>query len=471
MSKVVQVAVREFASTALTKGFIFGALVLPAVFAALMPLIGFLFDNAKAPADVGRVAIIDRSVMLAPLLEERLSPEALAEARQGTRESLPETMKDAQDAAKGGELEGERGAQQLDAVAGAVDTLLGETPQFTIDILAQDAVLESAQERLREEVEDETQRTLAVLEIDPDAVVRNDGELEFGSYTLYARPKTDPRTTSTIERTVERAIKDTRYELAGMDKAELQRITRVERRQVKEVTKTGTRSSKQAMQFILPGAMLVLLFMGVMTGGQYLLTTTVEEKSSRVVEVLLSAVSPMELMFGKILGQMFVGLSLTLIYTSLGLSALLIFALADEIEIMSLFYMCVFFLISYVMVASFMAAIGSAVNEMREAQSLMAPVMMGLIFAFYLSFPALLSPSAPWAVALSLIPPFSPFTMMVRIASTEPPPTWQIWLSIVIGIAAAYGSVWFAAKVFRVGLLMFGKPPNFRTLIKWIRMA
>ncbi len=471
MNKILHVAYREFASTALTKGFIFGALVLPAIFAVLMPLIGFLFDNAKAPADVGRVAIIDRSQMLAPMLDERLQPEALAAARRGSTQQLTEQMKDAQNAVQNPDQEGEDATQQLDTIAGAVDTLLGETPQFSIDILDTDANLEEAQQRLRQESDDETQRTLVVLEIDNNAVVRNEGELDYGSYTLFARPKTDPRTTGTIERTVERAIKDLRYDLAGMDKEELRRITRVERRQVQEVTEKGTRSSKQAMQFILPGAVLVLLFMGVMTGGQYLLTTTVEEKSSRVVEVLLSAVSPMELMFGKIVGQMIVGLSLTLIYTSLGLVALFAFALTDFLEWLDLFYMVIFFLIAYVMIASFMAAIGSAVNEMREAQSLMAPVMMGLIFAFYLSFPALLSPSAPWAVALSMIPPFSPFTMLVRIASTEPPPTWQIWLSILIGIIAAYASVWFAAKVFRVGLLMYGKPPNFRTLIKWIRMA
>lgn len=459
MKKVLQVARREFVSTALTKGFIVGALVLPAVFALIMPLIGFLFDQAKAPAEVGRVAIIDRTRMLDELLSERLRPEALAAARNGTLEELSQT-------AQGGEEQPEVGQ-----VAQVADALLGETPRFSVDILDAEADVEAAQDLLRQEPENEEDRTLALVEIDADAVARPEGQPEFGGYSLYTRPKVDPRTTNTIERTVERAIKDVRYELAGMDREELRRLTSVGHRDVQEVTETGTRESNQVLQFVLPGAVLVLLFMGVMTGGQYLLTTTVEEKASRVVEVLLSAVSPMELMFGKILGQMFVGLCLLLVYTGVGLFAMLWFALADLIDWTDLVYMFIFFLIAYTIIASLMAAIGAAVNEMREAQSLMAPVMMALIFAFYLSFPAMMSPSAPWAVALSFIPPFSPFTMLIRIASTEPPPTWQIWLSIAIGVVFAYGCVWFAAKVFRVGLLMFGKPPNFKTLIKWVRMA
>jgi ABC-type Na+ efflux pump permease subunit len=463
MKKVLQVARREFVSTALTKGFIVGALVLPAVFALIMPVIAMLFEQAKAPADVGRVAIIDRSGMLDELLAERLTPEALVEARRG---SLSEFQQNAESG--GGEGEA---PPDLGQVAQIADTLMGETPKFTVDILSVETDLEDAQNRLREEPENEDDRTLALVEVDPDAVVRPEGQAEFGSYSLFTRPKVDPRTTNTIERTVERAIKDVRYEMAGMDREELRRLTSIAQRDVQEVTETGTRESNQVLQFVLPGAVLVLLFMGVMTGGQYLLTTTVEEKSSRVVEVLLSAVSPMELMFGKILGQMFVGMCLLLVYTGVGIFAMLWFALADLIDWTDLIYMFIFFLIAYTIIASLMAAIGAAVNEMREAQSLMAPVMMALVFAFYLSFPAMMSPSAPWAVAMSFIPPFSPFTMLIRIASTEPPPVWQIWLSIAIGSAFAYGCVWFAAKVFRVGLLMFGKPPNFKTLIKWVRMA
>jgi ABC-2 type transport system permease protein len=81
------------------------------------------------------------------------------------------------------------------------------------------------------------------------------------------------------------------------------------------------------------------------------------------------------------------------------------------------------------------------------------------------------APDSLFSVVMSFLPPVNPFVMMVRIASTSPPPWWQVWLSILIGVASVYGALWFAGKVFRVGLLMFGKPPNFATLIKWVRMA
>lgn len=460
--RTLAVAGREFASTALTKGFILGALILPAIFAIVMPLIGFLIEQAKPPAVVGRIAIIDRGEpdqRVGTLLTERLTPESLASASSEAAKTLASV--------EGGADNDET----RDAVADAASAMLGDTPRFTVELLAPATDVEDAKGRLLEEPDNKDDATLAVVEIEPDAAARTDPGEPFGGYTLYTRPKVDVRTSGTIDRVVSRAIKDVRYELAGVDAAELRELTTVVSHGTKEVTSTGTRESNKFAKLILPFATMFLLFMGVMTGGQYLLTTTVEEKSSRVVEVLLSAVSPMQLMVGKILGQMLVGLLLLAMYAGLGVIALATFALFDLIEWLDLVYMLIFFVIAYLTIASFMAAVGSAVNEMREAQSLMAPVMIVLLVAFYLSIPVSLSPSAPWAVALSFIPPVSNFAMLTRIASTEPPPGWQVWLSILVSGLGAWASMWLAAKVFRVGLLMFGKPPNVRTLIRWVRMS
>ncbi|GJM19283.1 MAG: hypothetical protein DHS20C14_14960 [Phycisphaeraceae bacterium] len=458
VAKVIHVARREFASTALTKGFIIGALVVPVMFALVMPLIGWLIQSAAPPPEVGRVAIADRSGQLGALIAERLSPEALDEARGGTPAEI------VQDAQSGQ-------APDPSDLAATANAMLGDVPKFQIDLLGADADIEAVKDRLLESHENKADRTLAIVDIDTDAVERAEGETTFGGYTLYTRPEVDVRTSGTIENTVERAIKDTRFRIAGVDADEINALTRIHSGGVQEVTEGGTRESNKALKMLLPFGVIMLLFMGVMTGGQYLLTTMVEEKASRVVEVLLSAVSPMELMAGKILGQMLVGLLMVVMYSSVGIGALLFFGLSDMLEWTDLLYMLIFFLIAYVMIAAFMAAIGSAVNELREAQSLMAPVMIVLVLTLYLSFPVSLSPSAPWAVAMSFIPPVSPFAMLTRIASTEPPPAWQVWLSILISGLAAWAMVWIAAKIFRVGLLMFGKPPNFTTLVRWIRMA
>jgi ABC-type Na+ efflux pump permease subunit len=197
----------------------------------------------------------------------------------------------------------------------------------------------------------------------------------------------------------------------------------------------------------------------------------VEEKSTRVVELLLSAVSPIQLMAGKILGQMAVGLTLMVLYGALGITVLVAMSLLDLLSPSSLVYLFLFFFIAYFMIASTMAAIGSAVNDVREAQSLQGPFVIVLMVPYFLWLPISRDPNSTLSVVLSMIPPINPFVMVARIASTEPPPHWQVWLSLLIGAAAGLGMLWAAAKVFRIGLLMFGKPPNLRTLIRWVRMA
>jgi ABC-2 type transport system permease protein len=222
---------------------------------------------------------------------------------------------------------------------------------------------------------------------------------------------------------------------------------------------------------LIPGAFMLLMLMGVMTGGQYLLTTTIEEKSSRVVEVLLSAVSSVELMTGKIVGQMAVGLTLLLVYNAVGIVALFAFEQLDLIDGPTIAWMFVFFALAYFMFASIMAAIGSAVNELREAQALMTPVMLLVMIPYFFFLPVTRDPSSVLSTTLSFIPPISPFIMIMRVASATPPPLWQVLAAVAVNAVAVLAFVWFAAKVFRVGLLMFGKPPNLATLIKWVRMA
>ena len=196
-----------------------------------------------------------------------------------------------------------------------------------------------------------------------------------------------------------------------------------------------------------------------------------EEKSSRVIEVLLSAVSPIELMAGKILGQMAVsGLVLSL-YVGMGLALLTSFALLGLVDLSLLVYLVLFFLIAYLVYAAIFGAIGAAVNEMREAQALMTPVMLVLMTPWLFASAIVADPNGTFSTALSLIPPVNTFAMMVRLSTTTPPPSWQVGLSVVIGIASAYVTIWFAAKIFKVGLLMHGKAPDFATLIRWAKAA
>ena len=237
------------------------------------------------------------------------------------------------------------------------------------------------------------------------------------------------------------------------------------------VTENEERDRVGGLNVVLPGAFMFLLIIGIMGGGQGLMTSTIEEKSSRVVEVLLSAVSPLELMTGKILGQLCVGFLLLALYAGMGFSALVSFSLLGLVDPWLIVYLLIFYLIAYFVIASMMAAIGAAVNEMREAQTLMTPVMLVIMIPWILWMPISRDPNSIFATITRLLPPINSFVMLLRMTSTTPPPLWQVWLSIAIGVASVAGAVWLAAKVFRVGLLMHGKPPNMATLWRWVKMA
>lgn len=463
MSRVLQVARREYVATAMTKGFIIGAFIVPAIFVAAIPLIIVLTMNAKAPAVAGELAVIDRSGAVVDGLQDRLI-ETLAEERDQQREAALSVQQQL----------GPEGAQPgQEAMAGAVlDAML---PDVNVSVLGlgPDADADAAKELLGVEAErtDPTRR-IGVAVIDADAVERADGAERFGGYQLFVRPKMDDRIIGGIRRTIRDAIRERRIETAGWDRAELNALTTVVNHGTREVTVGGDeRESMEELTQMLPMIFMVLLVTSVMVGGGYLLTTTVEEKSSRVVELLLSATTPMQLMTGKIIGQMGVGFTLLFIYSGLGIGALGVFKLLYILNPITVLLMFVFFLASYFMIASLMAAVGSAVNDMREAQSMQTPVMMLIIVPYVLWLPISRDPNSVLAVVLSFVPPISPFIMMMRVVSTDPPPVWQTALSIAVMAVGAYACAWFAAKIFRIGLLMYGKPPNFKTLIRWARMA
>lgn len=467
-AKVLRVAAREFASTAITKGFIIGALVVPAAMFAIIPLVAALAISAQPAADKGKIYVVDRSNEVTETLTERLSPEAVRERWAANQENAKRAVKGLM-----GDALGEKAAGSMEQAAGMI-----RTPEIEVVPAAPDADIEEIKEQLRGQVAsgsksaDESDRLLAVIEIDADAAQKLNEDEGFGAYQVFFRPKLNEETVGEIKGAVRWSIRDRRYANANLDRAQISELDSIQARQSKEITEEGERKeSSEIASFIIPFASMLLLLIASMTGGQYLLTTTIEEKSNRVVEVLLSALSPMELMTGKILGQMAVGLSLLLIYNMVGIIALITFERLDLIDASTIALFFVFFLLAYFMFASLMAAIGSAVNDLREAQALMTPVMLMMILPYVFFMPVIRAPNSMLSTVMSFIPPISPFIMIMRVSSTDPPPTWQIATVILINMIAVLVFLWFAAKVFRVGLLMFGKPPNFRTLIKWIRMA
>ena len=467
MRKILHVAGREFLATVTTKGFVFGILVTP----ALIGLLIFLIPRylTKAPPKVeGQVVVIDPTGAVAGGLAAYLTPERFAERQEKTRrdieEATPEALRGATAASPGAEA----------AVKQSIDTALGSVPHLQVIALPGGSDEEAAKAPLKLPLPDRGARPdtrLAVIIVAPDAVRPAEGKDTYGTYELFVRNKLDDRLVEALHAAMREAIVASRLQVAGFDPERIKALTLVPRPGSRTVTAGGERTTNKELNVILPGAFMILLLVSVLTSGQYLLTSTVEEKSNRVVEVLLSALSPMELMTGKILGQMCVGLLVLVLYAGLGLLALVSFATLGLVDPILIVFLLIFFALSYFTFASLMAAVGAAVNEMREAQSLMTPIMMLLMVPWILWMPLSREPNSLLAIVLSFVPPFGSFVMLLRMTSVSPPPMWQAWASVAVGAAGVYAALWFAAKVFRIGLLMYGKPPTFGTLVKWARMS
>jgi ABC-2 type transport system permease protein len=142
----------------------------------------------------------------------------------------------------------------------------------------------------------------------------------------------------------------------------------------------------------------------------------------------------------------------------------------DLIPPILLVYLFIFFIMAFFMVAAIMAGVGSAVSELRDAQSLITPAMLVLMIPLILWLPISNSPNGVLASISTYVPPLTPFVMIMRVTSaTEPVPTWQIISSIVAGFCWTIIMVWGCAKIFRIGVLMYGKPPTPLELLRWVR--
>jgi len=464
MNKTFHIALREFKATVLTKGFLVGVLILPVLMLGAIPAAMLLITN-KPPAVRGVVAVVDRSPAATPALPDllaSLTPDSFARSERENRERAARLAAEAVESATGEKL-----PPAADTALAAVPA---DAPQISVDPLPPDTDVEEAKASLLGGTTFDGSR-LALLVIDPTAVVKPDADPAFGGYQLFVKRKLDARVEGLINDLARRGVLDARLRANGEDPLRMAALMSLPEPKAVAVTEAGDKASGGFQQMMLPLGFMLLLWIAVFTGGQYLLTSTIEEKSNRIMEVLLSAVSPVQLMTGKILGQMSAGLLILLLYSGLGISSLLFFNRSDLLDWTNVLFLILFFFIAFFLIASMMAAIGSVVTDVHEAQTLLTPIMLVVMTPMLLMMPIIWNPKSALATTLSFIPPINPFVMVLRLSSSDPPPLWQTLLSLAVGVVAAYLMVRAAAKIFRVGVLLYGKPPNFATLVRWVRMA
>ncbi len=479
MRKALSVAWREFRQTALTKMFLFAMVGLPLFLVGIMGVAVLLIMSHEQPPLVGLVVIADASgdVAEAARVEfdrERMQREAMHEMAEATKAA--EDMLKNPGALGGGAMK-PPGLEMAPAMRGDVRITIQDVPIDSPglanelrrrinagEILAAAIVPEHVlQPGAAQDVADDASDAGA------DAKAPGD-EMEF---ELLVGPELVDDHTSLLERKLGQAIVRVRAERAGLDPDDVAAMLRRPYSKTQRVLATGQTASEsedvRGFRQMIPMFFMLLLWVSTFSAGQHLMMSTIEEKSNRVMEVLLSAVSPMQLMIGKILGHGAVGLIIVSLYTGLGIVGLGIFAMMHLINPMSVVYLAVYFFMAYFMVATIFAAVGSAVSDIREANILITPVMIVMMVPFMLWLPISNAPNGPLATVCSFLPPVIPFAMILRLSAEEPVPMWQIPATILWGYMSVAMMVWMAAKIFRIGVLMYGKPPNPIELIKWLR--
>ncbi|HZH54604.1 MAG TPA: ABC transporter permease [Sphingobacteriaceae bacterium] len=301
-----------------------------------------------------------------------------------------------------------------------------------------------------------------------------------------------------VENHLEQALRDHRLEASGIDSATLSSIDPRISVAAKELTADGEKDSSTGATMGIAMFLSILIYMTLFIYGAQVMRGIIEEKQSRIVEVIISSVKPFQLMMGKIIGIGLVGLTQFILWILLsgGLMAIAsnlfmdteavaegmaagaayqegtggeIMGALDTIDLGAIaMWFLVYFLGGYLLYSALFAAVGSAVDNETETQQFMFPITMPLLLAYMLSFGVLINdPHGGVAFWLSMIPLTSPVAMLVRIPYGVP--EWQILLSVALLIGGFIVATWFAARIYRVGILMYGKKVTYKELMKWFR--
>ncbi|GBC85553.1 hypothetical protein HRbin11_02003 [bacterium HR11] len=514
MRKALLIALREYVENLRTKTFWIGILSFPVILVLAVALPAWL-ERAKAPR---RYAVLDRSGWLAPAVQAQADAEDLALIFQVAVErsqagdvglaTLPPALRRVAPALA--TLKEDRLRVLAHRIVGGLGDPTGTTASPEIDRILQEAGpdlrawwqgltpkearrLHSGLARSRF-VRVEVPRTAG----DPVEVLNRmvrEGDL-FAYFVIGPDPLPDCRDCRYVSKNLTdtdlydwfteqttRVLRARRLADRRIDETVLQWLQAPARFEKVRVTAAGEAvraGMTDTFRQWVPVAFVYLLWISVVTSAQLLLTNTIEEKSSRVVEVLLSYVSPEQLMTGKVLGSALSGLTMVGAWVAslVGLGWVAVSRLGGGLDVglvraaVDVAYLgpfLVYFLLGYLLYAALLGGLGSVCDSLREAQNLLQPVFFFLIVPLLTMVPIARDPDGALARILSYVPPYTPFVMMNRAAGDVP--LWEYITTgglLVLSVAAAF---WAAARVFRVGVLMTGQPPRLREIYRLIRSA
>jgi ABC-2 type transport system permease protein len=288
-----------------------------------------------------------------------------------------------------------------------------------------------------------------------------------------------------LEHSVEKIVREARLVEAGVDSSVLGILDSEVQFEGIRLTEEGEGADSTELLSLIGYVMALIIYICVFLYGSLVMRSVIEEKTSRIVEIVISSVRPFQLMLGKVLGVGAVGLTQIFIWfaglfvlvsaataTSTGAHVPTELAHLDLPEIPFLFfvYYILFFLGGYLLYASLFATIGSVVEQESDAQQFILPIALPIVLSLLLLGRIIESPDSTLSIVASYIPFFSPILMPVR-GMVAPLAFWEMPLALVILFATFGATIWVCARIYRVGILMYGKRPGFSDIIKWARMA
>jgi ABC-2 type transport system permease protein len=448
MNKMFVVMKREYLQAVRKKVFIIMTLLFPFLMAGIMVLPGLMMAKGMGKK---RIAVLDGTGKL---------QEAFANPNKKDAPEKVDARKEAQKAIEGG------GRQR------------GLPSQFTVEYVNQEG----------KDVEKEAKPYLDRLTRDDEAPDKLEGVLMVPSKALveqttelsyYSRSATDFMTQERLGRLANRSLQSLRLSANGVKPELVEKLLQDLPVEAVQLSRSGEKKTGGELNFLFAFILGALLILPSFVYGQETMRGIVQEKTDRVVEVLVSSVTPMELLSGKILGIAAVGLTQIFVWLSMiglvGAYGAAVVSMADinisQFVRPSVFaYFFLFFILAYLTYVCVYAIAGAVCNSEKEAQQFIMPIMMLMMTPWFLMMPIVMNPDAPFAVAFSLSPVFGPITMFVRTTVTEPP-MWHLAVSILVSLATILGFFWITAKIFRIGILSYGKRPTLPELWKWIKVA
>ena len=440
LNNVVVVAKREYLQRAKTKAFWIATLILPLFVAGISIVPALLLSKTKSSQ---RIVVVDETGRVGNSLVARMNAHESEKPREEDEKS---------------------GSRRNRNQAGNV-TFQAETEPLAADRKAQRADLDR---RVMDKSLD------AWVWIGPG--VFTDTPVEY-----HARSVSNVFTQEALRDELSSVVRQERFREAGIDPARVDELSRSVHLAPQRVSATGSRAEGSLGAAALAMVLFFMLYVAILMWGQQVMQGVLEEKGSRVIEVVISCVTPFELMLGKLVGicllgltQLAIWLGTMLVVTAPGLAASLAVlpkgVVLPTLSPVMLINFVLLFILGFLAYATLYAGIGASFNNLQEAQQAASIAMVFVIIPVTVMYPVINDPNSTMATVLSLIPMFTPLLMPLRIA-VDMPPAWQLALAYALTIGFVLGMIWICARIYRVGILMYGKKPTFAEIWKWTRYA